>query len=173
MNADLTWLGTADAGWAPVDMPAEVMEDSFVSGDRSGRRLTLRYYTDDDGSMMAKVLVGAGAQGPPGHAHGGSMAALLDETMGGAAWMSGYMVVAAELNVTFKKMLPLGTRCLVRSRVSNATGRKVRTEGVVTDERGTVYSTATGLFITLDREAFGDLSGKVFPRVWRTEEATS
>lgn len=65
MNADLTWLGTADAGWAPVDMPAEVMEDSFVSGDRSGRRLTLRYYTDDDGSMMAKVLVGAGAQGPP------------------------------------------------------------------------------------------------------------
>ena len=109
MNADRTWLETADAGWAPVDMPAEVMEDSFVSGDRSGRRLTLRYYTHDDGSMMAKVLLGPGAQGPPGHAHGGSMASLLDETMGGAAWMSGYMVVAAELNVTFKKMLPLGT----------------------------------------------------------------
>ena len=71
MNADRTWLETADAGWAPVDMPAEVMEDSFVSGDRSGRRLTLRYYTHDDGSMMAKVLLGPGAQGPPGHAHGG------------------------------------------------------------------------------------------------------
>ena len=49
MNADRTWLETADAGWAPVDMPAEVMEDSFVRGDSRGRRQKLRDDTHKDG----------------------------------------------------------------------------------------------------------------------------
>ena len=49
---------------------------------------SIHYFrTGPDRSLRAKVLFGPGTQGPPGHAHGGSMAAVLDEAMGGAAWM--------------------------------------------------------------------------------------
>ena len=40
-------------------------------------------------------------EGPPGHAHGGSMAAVLDEAMGAAAWMEGHLVVAVRLATSF------------------------------------------------------------------------
>ena len=37
-------------------------------------------------------------QGPPGHADGGSLAAVLDEAMGAAVWLAGHSVVAAHLS---------------------------------------------------------------------------
>jgi len=86
------------------------------------------------------------------------MAAVLDEAMGAAAWMAGHMVVAAELISRFKKMLPLGTQCVVETRVSSVDGRKVRTEGFLLGEDGTVFTEAEGLFITLEAARFGDLA---------------
>ena len=92
------------------------------------------------------------------------MAALLDETMGGTAWMNGHQVVAVELNVTFKRMLPVGTRCIIRSQVSGVDGRKVRVEATICDEQGTLYSSGRGLFITLDPSRFADMSAQAAAR---------
>ena len=40
--------------------------DTFVSGDRTGRRFRIRYYRGaDDDRLWGKILFGAGAQGPP------------------------------------------------------------------------------------------------------------
>ncbi len=104
------------------------------------------------------MVFGPGAQGPPGHAHGGSMAAILDEAMGGAAWIEGHPVVAAELTMQFRKMLPLGTRCVVEAKVSGVDGRKVRVVGRLTQSEGdTVYAEAGALFIALDPEKFGPM----------------
>ena len=36
--------------------------------------------------------------GPPGHVHGGAMAAALDEAMGAVCWMNGHPVVAATIS---------------------------------------------------------------------------
>ena len=111
---DLKWLETPEPGCAKAELPFLALADTFVSGDPSGHRLNVRYYLRSaDGVLRAKVLFGPGTQGPPGHAHGGSMAALLDEAMGGAAWLAGHPVVAAQLNIKFSRMLPLGTRCMV------------------------------------------------------------
>jgi uncharacterized protein (TIGR00369 family) len=158
MTDDQQWLATAGPEWNHVEVPAEVVEHNFVTGDSSGRRLTLCYFLDGDGSVMVKVLLGADTQGPPGHVHGGAMASLLDETMGGTAWMNGHKVVAVELNVTFKRMLPVGTRCIIRSQVSGVDGRKIRVEATICDEQGTLYSSGRGLFITLDPSRFADMS---------------
>ena len=161
MNEDFEWLEAPERGWTPVQLPHMVLEDSFVSGETPSRRLSVRYFRHDaDGTLRAKVLLGRGAQGPPGHAHGGSMAALLDEAMGGAAWMQGHMVVAAELATRFRKMLPLGTRCVIEAGVAEVDGRKVRTRGVLRDEVGTVYSEGDALFIVLERSAFGALASE-------------
>jgi acyl-coenzyme A thioesterase PaaI-like protein len=159
MNPELEWLEQAEAGWAKFELSHVVLEDNFVSGDKSGHRLTVRYFANEaDQSLRAKVLLGPGVQGPPGHAHGGSMAALLDEAMGGAAWMRGHMVVAAELTTRFKKMLPLGTRCVIEAQVVDVNGRKVRTHAVLRDEAGTVFSEGDALFIVIDPARFGTLA---------------
>lgn len=91
------------------------IDPSFVSGDPFGNRIRVRYFKRErDGALVGKVWFGPGAEGPPGHAHGGSMAAVLDEALGAAAWMSGHPVVAAKLVTVFRRMLPLGTSCFLK-----------------------------------------------------------
>lgn len=158
---DVKWLDTPQEGWAAIQLPSAVLKDNFVSGDKSGRRLDVRYFRDSaDGCFRAKAVLGPAAQGPPGHAHGGSMAALLDEAMGGAAWMAGHMAVAAELTARFQEMLPLGTRCIVDAHIVSVDGRKVRVAAVLRDEAGTIYTEGEALFITLDPEKFGALAAE-------------
>lgn len=174
MTADDSWLEQAQPGWTQVQLPEAAAKDSFVSGDTTGRRLTVRYFRENSGDcLIAKVLLGPGAQGPPGHAHGGSMAALLDEVMGGAAWMNGHMVVSAELTIRFRKMLPLGTRCIVRANVAQADGRKVSTAGTICDEDGTLFCEGEALFIVLDPKRFGTLAAEVSPMMAAQVQASS
>ena len=159
---NLKWLETPELGWSPASLAFLALEDTFVSGDRSDHRLSVRYYRRDaDGTLIGKVHFGPGTQGPPDHAHGGSMAALLDEAMGGAAWMAGHPVVAAHLNLNFKAMLPLGTPCIVEAEVVSVEGRKVRTQGVLRDEAGEhIYCQGEALFIILHEDRIDRLSEK-------------
>ena len=151
---DTSWLETPEPGWEPASLPFLALKDTFVSGDDSDRRLRVRYYRcAADDTVCAKVLSGDQAQGPPGHVHGGGQAAILDEAMGGAAWLAGHPVVAARLEITFMRMLPVGAPAVVRAEVVAVEGRKVRTRGRVTDPDGAVeYSRAEGLFIVLDQD---------------------
>ena len=122
------WLDQPEAGWTPVTPTQAVSAGTFVSGDPGGNRLRVRYFRrDHDGALLAKVWFGPGTQGPPGHAHGGSMASILDEAMGAAAWSAGHAVVAAELTTRFRRMLPLESCGIVEARVVSTDGRKVRT----------------------------------------------
>lgn len=116
------------------------------------------YVREDDDSLVGKVWWGPGAQGPPGHAHGGSMAAVLDEALGSACWVAGHSVVAAELTTNFEKMLPLERVYTVEAWVEDADGRKIRPRGHIVDDEGTVYAQGKGVFITLDRERFESLA---------------
>lgn len=129
-----------------------LLERSFVSGDRTGQRLVVRYFQRKrDRAAVAKVRFGPLTEGPPGHAHGGSMAAVLDEIMGLSCWMAGHMVVAAKLSTEFRKMLPLETEANVVAWVEKVDGRKVITRGRITSGAGNVlHAEAEGLFVMLD-----------------------
>ena len=73
------WLATPEEGWSPVIAPQALAAATFLSGGADENRLRLRYFRrESDGAMMGKAWFGPMTQGPPGHAHGGSMAALLD-----------------------------------------------------------------------------------------------
>lgn len=169
------WLEKAEPGCRPADLPFLALEDTFVSGDLSGHRLSIRYYQrEDDLALRGKVIFGPGTQGPPDHAHGGSMAALMDEAMGGAAWLAGHPVVAANLNVTFLKMLPLGSPCFVEAHVTAVDGRKVRTRGEIRSLDGDqVYCQGEALFIALDESRIRHISEKVRPIIDRMRKKDS
>lgn len=155
---DSEWLDATEQGWQPLRLPLTVGHETFVSGDPSGRRLSVRYFRDAAGAaLIAKAVFGPGTQGPPGHAHGGSMAALLDETMGAAAWMQGHRVVAADLGVRFRNMLRLGSRCVVRAEVVSVEGRKVIVKSALSDGAGYLFAEGEALFVALDPSKFGKL----------------
>lgn len=153
-------LGTSEPGWDPLEPLAPQSMRSFVSGDPSGQRLRVRYFRrGDDGALVGRVWFGPDAQGPPGHAHGGSMAAVLDEAMGAGAWLAGHTVVAARIGVSFRAMLPLGTIALVETWVESVDGRKVTTRGRLSGPGGDVFAESDGLFVAIALEKFGGFVG--------------
>jgi acyl-coenzyme A thioesterase PaaI-like protein len=139
--------GAAD--WIPFDAPSLVGESlRFVSGDPEGSRFRARYYRDNEKHLHARIWFGPETEGPPGHAHGGAVAAVMDEALGLAAWAAGYPIVVGNLNVSFRNMLPLRRVVTVESRVISAQGRKVMVHGrIFCDE--TTYAEAECLCITI------------------------
>ena len=168
----MRWLDEDEPGWTKIDLPFPATSSSFVSGDQTRRRLSVRFFLrDTDSVLMMKVVCGPDAQGPPEHAHGGCMAAVLDEAMGAAAWLSGHPVVAAELNITFKRMLPLKTPCVVEAEVVSVAERKVRARSELRDPTGEiVYSTGEALLIRLNDEQLMDLAALTKRQIERRDQ---
>lgn len=131
---------------------------SFVSGEPEGDRIRVAYYRrDDDGALVGKAWFGPGCEGPPRHAHGGSMSALMDEVLGFAGWEAGHPVMAAQLVVDFRNLLPLGIVTRFEGHVESVAGRKVRTRGRLWDGDSTVFAEATGLFLIVRPEVLEEL----------------
>jgi acyl-coenzyme A thioesterase PaaI-like protein len=142
-----------EADWAPFDAPSLVGESlRFVSGEPEGNRFRVRYYRDKEQNLQARIWFGPETEGPPGHAHGGSMAAVLDEVLGLAAWAAGYSIVVGNLNVSFRTLLPLQKVVTVESRVVSAEGRKVVVHGRIYCNKA-VYAEGECLCITIPNKS--------------------
>ena len=136
--------------WTLFDAPALVGDSlRFVSGDPTGERFRVRYYRNVDGALVARVWFGPETEGPPGHAHGGAIAAVLDEVLGLAAWAAGYAIVVGKLNIHFQKLLPLRTVVQVDSSIVSAEGRKILVRGRIHGPDGLTFAEADCLCITL------------------------
>lgn len=132
----------------PFPSPAKSL--SFVSGDTESSRIRIAYFRKANGNhLFARVWFGPGAEGPPLHAHGGAMAAVLDEAMGGACWMNQHQVLAAQLSVTFLRPLPLDTHTTVDAWMVAVDGRKISTRARLLDANSDVVAEAEGLFIVM------------------------
>ncbi len=148
-----------EPGWKELEYPEQYhKEPSFVIGDQSKDRLKVKYFIrESDQRFFGRVFFGREAQGPPGHAHGGSMAAVLDEAMGFSAWIAGYTVVAAKIVVEYIEMLPVNSVVTVEAWVGSVDGRKVTTKARLY-AGDVIFSTAEGLFINIPAEKFGDVA---------------
>ncbi|MEA3465206.1 MAG: hotdog domain-containing protein [Thermodesulfobacteriota bacterium] len=150
-TTDIDLNGEAD--WTPFDAPSLVGASlRFVSGEPDGDRYRVRYYCNAKQELRARIWFGPETEGPPDHAHGGSMAAVLDEVLGLAAWTAGYAIVVGNLNISFRNLLPLGAVVTVESTVVSANGRKVMVHGKIC-QGDTVFASAECLCITIAPEA--------------------
>lgn len=159
MSHEITTTGTdslsslvdlsGEAGWEIFDAPALVGESlRFVSGDPDGDRFRVRYFRDADKHLHARIWFGPETEGPPGHAHGGAIAAVLDESLGLAAWAAGYPIVVGNLTINFRNLLPLQKVVTVESKVVSAEGRKVMVHGRIFSGK-TTFAVGECLCITL------------------------
>ncbi len=91
------------------------------------------------------------------------MASALDDAIGKVGWLNGHRVVAAKIEVRFRRMLPLGSDVRIEAWIDRAAGRKVHTKGHLLDEGGVAYAEADGLFIEL-RDEGAEALGKARAR---------
>ncbi len=141
---------SGEPDWEFFDAPALVGDSlKFVSGQPEGERFRIRYFRDSGQHLHARIWFGPETEGPPGNAHGGSIAAVMDEALGLAAWAEGYKVVVGNLNVSFKNLLPLQKVVTLESRVVSAEGRKIMVHGRLFADDDTVYAEGQCLCITI------------------------
>lgn len=143
---------SGEEGWREFDAPSLVGKSlRFVSGEPEGDRFRVKYYRDPDGRLKAQIWFGPETEGPPGHAHGGSIAAVMDEVLGLVAWAAGHPIVVGTLSIRFRSMLPLGKVVTVEGDVVSVEGRKVLVTGRIFC-RKTVYAEAECLCIVIRGE---------------------
>jgi acyl-coenzyme A thioesterase PaaI-like protein len=108
-----------------------------------------QYFHEATGMLLMAMQMGLNAEGPPDHVHGGFTSAILDEVMGGAAWCNGYPVLAANINVSLRKSIPLGEPFFCAGLTQRVDTRRIYTCGQIFDIDGKVYTTATAVFIRI------------------------
>lgn len=114
--------------------------------------------TSDGTEVVATVTFGAAYEGPPGHVHGGYVAAAFDEVLGFAQGLSGKPGMTAHLGIDYKSPTPLYLPLRFRGDIERIDGRKIFTRGelrVATDDR--LCATATGLFVSMRDDTFARL----------------
>lgn len=124
-----------------------------VIGRRNAIAPPLVNETLEDGTVVGRATLGAAYEGPPGMAHGGVIALVLDQVLGEAAHMAGRPGFTAYLTVTYRHMTRLG-RIRVEARAEPAepgSEHKTLVRGalhtVADDGTETLCAEAEGLFI--------------------------
>ncbi|NXG40165.1 THEM4 thioesterase, partial [Dromaius novaehollandiae] len=87
---------------------------------------------------------GSYLEGHPGFAHGGSIATIIDSTIGSCAIFVAGRVMTANLSINYMSPVPLGSVVLVDSKVDKVEGRKVFLSCKVQSvDGGTLHAEAT------------------------------
>ncbi len=120
----------------------------FVCGTENPHSIGITMFVDDDGVLTSEFTLNQTHQGPPGHTHGGASAAILDEAMGLCVWAAGHMVLAANLEVNYRKPLPLNQPLTLEVRITQVDERKIHTTGEIQLADSTVAVSGRGLYIS-------------------------
>jgi acyl-coenzyme A thioesterase PaaI-like protein len=95
------------------------------------------------------VTFGAAYEGPPGHVHGGLIAAAFDELLGFVQSTTGHPGMTATLTVRYRKPTPLHRELRLEGRVLRVEGRKIFTAGHMY-AGDTLTAEAEGIFLSVD-----------------------
>ena len=84
----------------------------------------------DGNKAFGTVRCGYAYEGPPGHIHGGFVAAILDQFLGMAQLAGGMPGMTGSLEIRYLRPTPLNTELSLEAAVEPAGGRKTRVKGV-------------------------------------------
>lgn len=129
----------------------------FVCGSDNPHSIGASWFLTDNGNIYAEITFNIAQQGPPGYVHGGASAAVIDEAMGAAVWRAGYSVVAVNLQVDYKKPIPLGEKTIVEARIAEIQAKKILTSGEIKLHDGTVAVVGRGIYVPAP-QLFKDVS---------------
>ena len=111
------------------------------------------------GRVIATAVFGAAFEGPPGHVHGGFVAAAFDEVLGFAQALTGNPGMTAGLTIRYRRPTPLRTALRFDAGVDRVEGRKIFASGTLVAGE-TVTAEAEGIFVSIDADSFKALVGE-------------
>ncbi len=106
---------------------------------------------DENKAVHGSVRFGAAYEGPPGHVHGGFVAAAFDEVLGFVQSTTGQPGMTGTLTIRYRKPTPLDTDLRFEATVQRVEGRKIFAEGRLYLAE-LLLAEAEGLFISVDLE---------------------
>ena len=146
-----------------------------VCGTENASGLKAAFYEVEGGELVGVFQPRPELQGYPGRLHGGIATTLLDETIGRAVSMGDPNAwgVTVELNVRFKKPVPLDAPVRAVARITKDSSRLFEGSGEIVLADGTVAVEATGKYLRMpiDRIAQGDFEQQWFPDTRKAPES--
>jgi uncharacterized protein (TIGR00369 family) len=123
----------------------------FGCGKDNADGMRLRFTLDEEHRrFVCRFKLSKRYVGPPGHAHGGVIATILDEAMGKVNKLRHVIALTSEMTVNYLKPVPLGQPLLAIGRERYVRGRVHVNEGEIVNEDGVVLARSRGKFIAID-----------------------
>ncbi len=130
----------------------------FCCGDENACGVRARFFVEGD-AVNAEVVLPRHLNGYKNVAHGGVLAALLDESMGWAATVFGRehpMYVTGELTVKYVRPVPVGEELRIVSRLLEDAGRIAYSAGEIRCG-GKICVKASGKFLPMSPEGTAEV----------------
>src|SRR5437868_15200786 len=118
----------------------------FACGPANPQGMHLNFYFDEaKRRAWCRFRLPRRYQGPPGHAHGGIIATVLDEAMGKVNKLRSVIAVTKTMEVEYLKLVPLRKSLIVEGRERSVRGRKHVNVAQILNEKGEVLARSRGL----------------------------
>ena len=132
---------------AEHSLPLRHHDLCFGCGQANVFGLQLECEPDAEGGVEGRFFVKQDHQGQPGYAHGGVMAAALDEVMALVLHSEGTVAPTARLEIDLLAPAPVGAFVGVAARVEEREERKFVLSAQATNPGGTRLAVARGVFV--------------------------
>jgi acyl-coenzyme A thioesterase PaaI-like protein len=119
----------------------------FGCGQANLFGLQLEVGPSPDGGVEGRFFVKQDHQGPPGFAHGGVLAAALDEAMALLLYAEEEFALTRRLEVDLLAPAPVGTFVHVAAKLEEPKGRTLRLRASASSEDGRELAVARGVFV--------------------------
>jgi acyl-coenzyme A thioesterase PaaI-like protein len=135
-------------GPLPDGSPIDFDHRSIIGGPLSPFGMGAVFWREGD-EARCRVTLGPAFEGPPGRAHGGVIAAIVDEAMGALLPALGTLAFTGRLSVDYLGPAPLGVPLEFRSWLARQEGRRLHLacEG---SADGVVFARAESTFVEQD-----------------------
>jgi uncharacterized protein (TIGR00369 family) len=126
------------------------VNNCFGCGGANDFGMKLAFELDQDQRRAKGVFVlGPRYAGGAGFAHGGIIAVLLDEAMGKISKLNDERAVTAELNIEYRKPVPVDVEIVVSGWQENEKGRNRFRVGEIHDTQGSLLARGRGRFVVV------------------------
>ncbi len=123
----------------------------FACGQNNADGMRLKFtYDEERNRFVCRLRLGKRYTGPPGHAHGGIIATILDEAMGKVNKLRHVIALTSRITVDYLQPVPLKQPLLVESREVRVRGRRHVNQAEIMNQKGEVLARSRGLFIAID-----------------------
>lgn len=143
----------------------------FVCGLKNKFGIHAHFYVTENQELIALFTPSEEHQSYPGRLHGGIASAILDETIGRAIlnkYETAVWGVTIDLNVKFKKPIPLNEKLKVIGRITNENNRMFEGTGEIVLKNGEIAVTAQGKYLKVPLEKITDFDKE--ENEWRIVE---